>query len=286
MNSIGVIGNGFVGSAVVYAFKQDCDVKIYDVDVNRSTSTFESTIDQDIIFVCLPTPMVDVEGGECNLSIVESAFDRIAETNRRKDNIFVIKSTVPIGTTRIFTKKYSNLNIVHSPEFLTAKNAKIDFITASRHIVGVPFYDKNSAGIYSKLINLYSKRFQGSLIITMDSDESEFVKYACNCYFATKVSYFNEIKLLADRLDLNWDLVMDGVLSDGRIAKSHTSVPGHDGDKGFGGTCFPKDINSMIHIMESYNLDPMLLKAAWEQNKNVRTNWDWAKSKSAVMPKI
>jgi len=286
MNSIGVIGNGFVGSAIVYAFKQDCDVKIYDVDANRATSTFEHTIDQDIIFVCLPTPMVDVEGGECNLSIVESAFDRIAKTNRRKDNIFVIKSTVPIGTTRAFTKKYPNLNIVHSPEFLTAKNAKIDFITASRHIVGVPFYDKNSVGVYSKLIDLYTKRFQGSLIITMDSDESEFVKYACNCYFATKVSYFNEIKLLADKLDLNWDLVMDGVLSDGRIAKSHTSVPGHDGDKGFGGTCFPKDINSMIHIMESYNLDPMLLKAAWEQNKNVRTNWDWAKSKSAVMPKM
>lgn len=285
MNSIGVIGNGFVGSAVVYAFKQDCDVKIYDVDVNRSTSTFESTIDQDIIFICLPTPMVDVEGGECNLSIVESAFDKIAESNRRKDNIFVIKSTVPIGTTKIFTKKYPTLNIVHSPEFLTAKNAKIDFITASRHIVGVPFYDGN-ANQYSKLVNLYTKRFQGSLILTMDSDESEFVKYACNCYFATKVSYFNEIKLLADRLGLDWELVMDGVLSDGRIAKSHTSVPGHDGDKGFGGTCFPKDINSMIHIMESYNLDPMLLKAAWEQNKNVRTNWDWAKSKSAVMPKI
>lgn len=285
MVSIGVIGNGFVGSAVVYAFKQDCDVKIYDLDPNRSTSTFENTIDQDIIFVCLPTPMVDVEGGECNLSIVESMFDKIAENNKRKDNIFVIKSTVPIGTTKLFTKKYLKLNIVHSPEFLTAKNAKIDFITASRHIVGIPFYDGNSDQ-YSKLVNLYRKRFQGSLILTMDSDESEFVKYACNCYFATKVSYFNEIKLLSDRLGLDWDLVMDGVLSDGRIAKSHTSVPGHDGDKGFGGTCFPKDINSMIHIMESYNLDPMLLKAAWEQNKNVRTNWDWAKSKSAVMPKI
>jgi UDPglucose 6-dehydrogenase len=282
MSSIGVIGNGFVGSAVVYAFKQDCNVKIFDLDANRATNTFEETINQDIVFICVPTPMVDVEGGECNLSIVETVFEQIAAKNKRTDNAFVIKSTIPIGMTREFYRRYPNINIVHSPEFLTAKNAKIDFITSSRHIIGIPFYDGNTN---QELHDLYTKRFQGSLILTMDSNESEFVKYACNCYFATKVSYFNEIKLLSDKLDLDWNLVMDGVLSDGRIAKSHTSVPGHDGDRGFGGTCFPKDINSLIHIMETYGLDPMILKASWQQNKNVRTDWDWAKHKSAVMSK-
>lgn len=282
MTSVGIIGNGFVGSAIVYAFKQDCDVKIFDADSKKSLNSFEDTINQDIVFVCVPTPMVDVEGGECNLSIIENVFAQIADMNKRSDNTFVIKSTVPIGVTREFSEKYPSINIVHSPEFLTAKNAKIDFITASRHIIGIPFYDGKTN---QKLHDLYSNRFQGSLILTMDSNESEFVKYACNCYFATKVSYFNEIKLLSDKLSLDWDLVMDGVLSDGRIAKSHTSVPGHDGDRGFGGTCFPKDINSMIHIMESYGLDPLLLKASWEQNKNVRKDWDWAKYKSAVLPK-
>jgi UDPglucose 6-dehydrogenase len=282
MSSIGVIGNGFVGSAVVYAFKQDCNVKIFDLDANRATNTFEETINQDIVFICVPTPMIDVEGGECNLSIVETVFEQIAAKNKRTDNTFVIKSTIPIGMTREFYRRYPNINIVHSPEFLTAKNAKIDFITSSRHIIGIPFYDGNTN---QELHDLYTKRFQGSLILTMDSNESEFVKYACNCYFATKVSYFNEIKLLSDKLDLDWNLVMDGVLSDGRIAKSHTSVPGHDGDRGFGGTCFPKDINSLIHIMETYGLDPMILKASWQQNKNVRTDWDWAKHKSAVMSK-
>jgi len=284
MSSIGVIGNGFVGNAVVYAFDSEHDVKVYDTDSSKANSSFDETINQDIIFVCVPTPMIDIEGGECNLSIIENVFAEINKSIIKKDNIFVIKSTVPIGTTQKLQEKYSNITIVHSPEFLTAKNAKMDFITASRHIIGIPFNAKNSN--HQKLIKLYEERFFGALILTMDSNESEFVKYSCNSFLATKVSYFNELKLLSDKLNLDWDLIMKGILSDERIGNSHTSVPGHDGDRGFGGTCFPKDINALINTMELYGIDPFILKAAWNQNKNVRSNWDWAKSKSSFMPKI
>jgi UDPglucose 6-dehydrogenase len=116
----------------------------------------------------------------------------------------------------------------------------------------------------------------------MDSNESEFVKYACNCFFATKVMYFNEIKLLADKMNLEWEIIMQGILSDGRISQSHANVPGHDGDNGFGGTCFPKDINAFIKTMENTGIEPMVMKSVWQQNKKVRKNWDWAKSESAV----
>jgi UDPglucose 6-dehydrogenase len=119
----------------------------------------------------------------------------------------------------------------------------------------------------------------------MSSDESEFVKYAANCFFATKVMFFNEMLLLAEKKGLNWKKIEEGVMSDGRIAKSHFQVPGHDGDKGFGGTCFPKDINALIKTFEAEGLDPKVLKAVWEQNKAIRKNWDWAKSSSAVKAK-
>ena len=283
-STLGIIGNGFVGGAIIHAFSNDWNVKIYDKNELRATHSIEETISQDIVFLCLPTPMTDIEGGECNLSILEKSIEEISLINKRNDNIFVIKSTVPIGTTIRLQEKHKNINIVHSPEFLTARSARLDFITSPRHIIGIPNYEKTSYK-YERLEELYTKRFIGSMIIKMDSNESEFVKYACNCFFATKVMYFNEIKLLADKLNLNWDVAMEGIMSDNRIAKSHTSVPGHDGDMGFGGTCFPKDINALIRTMEKYEINPMVLKSVWEQNKNVRENWDWAKSESAVMPK-
>lgn len=92
------------------------------------------------------------------------------------------------------------------------------------------------------------------------------------------------MRLLADKLELSWDNVIEGVLSDGRIAKSHYQVPGHDGDRGVGGFCFPKDINAIIQVFKDQGLDPKVLKAVWEQNKVVRENWDWATNPSAVKP--
>lgn len=281
-NSIGVLGHGFVGGAVLSAFCNDWEVKVYDKNKMRSLNEEKETINQDIVFVCVPTPMVDAEGGECNLSIIEETLESITQKNTRSDNTFVIKSTVPIGTTKKLKNKYSNLNIVHSPEFLTARSARVDFISASRHIIGIPNKKEQNDTIYKNLYSLYENRFPGSQIIIMDSDESEFVKYACNCFFATKVMYFNEIKLLADKMSLEWEIIMQGILSDGRISQSHANVPGHDGDKGFGGTCFPKDINAFIKTMENNEIEPIVMKSVWQQNKKVRKNWDWAKSESAV----
>lgn len=116
----------------------------------------------------------------------------------------------------------------------------------------------------------------------MGSDESEMVKYIANCFFATKVSFFNEMYLLCEKLNLNWKKMMEGVLSDGRIGTSHFQVPGHDGDMGFGGTCFPKDINSLISIMKDNDIDPVILRAAWDRNLSVRKNRDWEYEKAAV----
>lgn len=276
---IGIVGCGFVGKAVVKGFSQYADIKVYDVDEKKATHSLEETINSDFVFVCLPTPMVSAEGGKANLTILENAFKEINRIKNRRDlSVFIIKSTVPIGTTKRLSQLYPDLNIVHCPEFLTARSAIIDFICPSRNIVGA---DNELVALSVK--QLLEKRFPGTPCYVMSSEESETVKYMANCFFATKVMFFNEMRLFIDKKGLSWDKILAGVISDGRIGKSHYEVPGFDGDYGFGGTCFPKDINSLIALMEEDGINPLVLKAVWEQNKRVRKNWDWETNSSAVL---
>jgi len=272
---IGIIGNGFVGSAVANGFAK-YDVKVFDKNPDASKNSLEEVLSQDFVFVSVPTPMKDAMGADCNLSIIESCFTEIESLG--SNAVFIIKSTVPIGTTKSLQRKHKNLKIIHSPEFLTAKFAKEDFINADRHIIG--YTNKKSIG--EKAIKLFKKAFPNIQTVLMKSDESESVKYIANCFFATKVSFFNEVHCLIEKLGLDWHSIINGVISDKRIGQSHFQVPGHDGDKGFGGTCFPKDINALIKTFEKNGLDPKLLRATWDVNLNVRSDLDWARSESAV----
>lgn len=275
---IGVIGNGFVGSAVANGFS-NYNIKIFDKNPDLSPNSLSEVLSQDFVFICVPTPMKDIMGDDCNLSIIESCFKEIEEIG--SSAIFIIKSTVPIGTTTRLQKLHSSINIVHSPEFLTAKFAKEDFLNADRHIVG--YVKKKSVG--DKVSKLFKSAFPNIPCLTMKSNESESVKYIANCFFATKVSFFNEIFLLIEKLGLDWNAIINGVMGDRRIGDSHFQVPGHDGDKGFGGTCFPKDINALIKTFEKNGIDPIVLKSAWELNLKVRKDLDWGRSESAVFNK-
>jgi nucleotide sugar dehydrogenase len=275
---VGIIGRGFVGNAIFQGLNHYYDLSVYDVDKKKSTHTFEEVIQSDVVFLSVPTPM-HKETGDCDLSYIKSVFDQVLDVeDRNKSCTFVIKSTVPVGTTNDLNKKYNEkINIIHSPEFLTARTAVTDFICPSRHIIG-----GHPARGAHKLQEIYESRFPGVPCFLMSSNESEFVKYFANCFFATKVSFFNEMHAFAEVKGLNWQTVIQGVMSDGRIGISHYQVPGFDGDLGFGGTCFPKDINALIKSFEDSEIDPLLLKAAWERNILVRKNKDWEKSKSAV----
>jgi nucleotide sugar dehydrogenase len=291
MIKIGIVGRGFVGNAVAEGFKNYAEIKIYDIDKTKRTHSFQEVIFCDFVFVALPTPMVSAEGGECNLSIIENFFNdvrnefiQLAKWPEKNVPIFIIKSTVPVGTTKALNEKYNDCGIiiVHNPEFLTARNAIHDFCNPERNIVGGCHKEA-----VEKVANLLRNRFPQIPCHTMLSDESEMVKYMANCCLATKVIFFNEMKLLVDKLKLNWSHVLEGVLSDSRIGRSHTQVPGVDESLGVGGMCFPKDLNAIISVMEKNNIDPLVLKAVWEQNKRVRPKeyWDWAKNPSAVKGK-
>lgn len=231
--SIGIVGMGFVGSAVARGFSEHVrELRCYDRDWKKGKASFYETIAADFVFVCLPTPRK--EDSAADTSAITEFFSQAKNSKAQ----FILKSTVPPGTTRTIAE--SGLRICHSPEFLSARTAAIDFVTPSRIIVG----HESDAGV----VELFRARFPAAPILEMTSTESELVKYACNAFFATKITFFNEIRRLADLAGCGWENTLRGILSDGRIAHSHTQVPGHDGEFGFGGACLPKDLDALIYV--------------------------------------
>jgi len=279
MSDVGIIGNGFVGGAIAFGFR-DKNPLVYDINPKVSPNTFEEAANCKHLFVCLPTPMVSETGGEANTSIVEDCLERLYQN---KDQVIMLKSTVPIGTTKRLAKKYQLRNLVHCPEFLTAANAKEDFVNADRTVIGSPYFRDGKVEKYSEMAKeLFEEVFPEIPVHTMSSCESELVKYTANCFLATKVGFFNMIYMLGEKMNLDYTRVLEGVLSDPRIGRSHTKVPGPDGDYGFGGTCFPKDVNAMIRTLEDNKISSAMLRSLWKDNMMYRNNWDWAKNKSAV----
>ena len=274
--TIGIIGRGFVGSAVAHGFSPavgyDANILIYDIDPKKSVNSLQEVVTKsEIVFISVPTP--SDERGCINLEILDACLEEIDKTctlNKSYDSIFLIRSTVVPGTTSAFQEKYKNLKLVFNPEFLTERSALFDFISQTRIILGG--LEKN----ISLVKRLYQDRFGENLsILTTDFQTAELIKYVCNNYFAVKVSFLNEMRLISDAVGANWEMVTEGFLRDGRIGNSHTQVPGPDGKYGFGGSCFPKDIQAMINFGNSNNIDLSTLKGAWKTNLKVRPEKDW-----------
>ena len=275
---IGIIGNGFVGSAVASGFALHANVYVYDVDPSRTINTLEEVLGCDFVFVTVPTPMNLDENNKIDLSIVRQVFQEASLKTTRK-NIFILKSTVIPGTSLNLAREFPNLDIVFNPEFLTERSARLDFINAARIVLG------GNPHTCERVSRLYRQRFPHTPIVMTDATSAEFVKYMCNCFFATKISFMNEMKQGSDALGLDWDKIMDGFLLDGRIGNSHLDVPGHDGYRGFGGKCFPKDINAFINFFKDRGLDPCILESAWQKNTEVREKADWEDIAGAVTKK-
>jgi len=278
---IGIIGNGFVGSSVAFGFSPstgcDAEVMIYDKDESKSLNSLSDVINEsDFIFVSVPTP--SNRDGSINTDIVEDVFDEMNQHNYRRDNVFLLRSTVTPGTTRKIQNNCRKLNIVFNPEFLTERSAKFDFINQARFIVGGwPLYT-------DKVEKLFKWRFgESTPVIKTNYETAEMIKYMNNCYFATKVSFMNEMKQIADKCGVDWDAAVDGFIRDGRIGHSHLAVPGPDGKFGFGGSCFPKDIQAMINFAESLGIEPFVLLGAWDKNLDVRPEQDWKQLKGRAV---
>jgi len=288
---IGIIGNGFVGSAVRYGFSPnvgvDAEVKVYDKDPNKSTHTLRDVLDSDVIFLSVPTP--SNSDGSMNIDIVDNVLGEISKyalilpdsPHNFEIGIILLRSTVTPGTTRKLQEKYQNLKIVFNPEFLTERSANFDFINQSRFILGGEGGHDDGRSVVSEL---FRERFGHSLsIIETNYETAELIKYMSNTFFATKISFLNDMKLLCDKVNGTWEDAIEGFVRDGRIGHSHLGVPGHDGKYGFGGSCFPKDIQALINFGESVGVEMDVLKGVWKTNLKVRPEQDWKNLKGRAV---
>ena len=272
--NIGIIGQGFVGTAVNEGLAKFYNIETYDIAKDSICKSIdELAIKSDVIFVCLPTPMK--KNGECYLGILEEVINDLNTTNKCK--IIVIKSTIPPGTTEKWNKVYDNIDIIFNPEFLTEANSIEDFKNQNRIIIGGP---RPSS---TKVARLFRKAFPKVPIIKTGSTHAEMVKYVTNCFLATKVSFANEMFKMCNELDIDYDKVIEYAKFDERLGYSHWAVPGPDGDFGFGGHCFPKDMNALIYLGDRLGVDLKTLKSALETNDKVRTNRDWESQKGRAI---
>tara|TARA_B100000886_G_scaffold337294_1_gene297713 strand:+ start:4057 stop:4908 length:852 start_codon:yes stop_codon:yes gene_type:complete len=281
MKNIGVVGKGFVGSAVAHGFSPavgyNASVLVYDKDPLKSVNTLDEVVNNsEFIFVSVPTP--SNKDGSINLDILFACISEIENAIKDNNPIVLVRSTVVPGTCEEIQKKFPKLRIVFNPEFLTERSATFDFLSQTRYILGGKESDT------SEVASLYKDRFGESIaIIETNFQTAELIKYVCNIYFATKVSFLNEMKLISDSIDADWEKVIEGFIRDGRVGSSHTNVPGHDGKHGFGGSCFPKDIQALINFAENNNLDLNVVKGAWKTNLEVRPEKDWEKLKGRAV---
>ena len=275
---IGVVGQGYVGTAVKTVFERHYKTNTFDLNGNCSCKTLHELVNNsDVVFVCVPTPMK--KDGGCDTSIVESVVNDINETvNSNQDGkIVAIKSTIPPGTTNRLNKECEYISVIVNPEFLTEANFIDDFKNQNRIIIG------GERPSTTKLRQVYSLVFPDATIVKTGSKTAEMVKYMTNTFLTTKVSFANEMKMICDELKIDYDKVVEYSTYDERLGKSHWAVPGPDGKLGFGGSCFPKDINALIAMSKDMRLYLHTLQSVWKTNLKVRPEKDWEELKGRAV---
>jgi UDPglucose 6-dehydrogenase len=302
MKSIGIIGRGFVGTAVMEGMRHAFEVYSWDKAtgwvVQRPNQPYIQThtpvpvtesgdIDpyavmmlrvDGPIFVCVPTPMNP--DGSCNTSIVEDVVGKIAEAADRLQChgvVVVIKSTVIPGTTLKLNRRHSNIHVCFNPEFLTERNFVQDFKNQDRIIVGGPHEGT------AVLKQMYETAYPSIPVTKTSSEIAEMVKYMTNCFLAVKVSFANEFAEICDKMDVDYDKVIEYATKDKRLGMSHWAVPGPDGKKGFSGSCFPKDLNAIMKMAENLNVECPTMNGAWSTNLHVRPDKDWEQLKGRAV---
>jgi len=225
-----------------------------------TTSLADAIADAKIIFMALPTP----PGGDgaADLSYVLGAAADIAKIITEY-KVIVTKSTVPVGTADKVTaimKKHTDLEfaVVSNPEFLREGVAVDDFMKPDRVVIGT--MDERARKLMGELYGPYVR--QGNPIIYMDERSSELTKYAANSFLATKISFMNEIANVCEIVGADVDMVRRGIGSDDRIGKRFLFA-----GIGYGGSCFPKDVQALVRSSEDINYDFKILNSVIEVNE-------------------
>lgn len=277
-----IIGNGFVGKATSLLKCKDIEIITYDINpelCEPKHTKLEDCKNCDLIFISVPTPMNN--DGSCCLKIIEDVVNKLEKIINLNETLVVLRSTVTPGTS-------NNLNLYFMPEFLTEKNYINDFINNDNWIFGLKNTDKDT--LFKNKIKLLfdtaynNNKIKHNKLTFLQNKEAEMIKLFRNNFLTVKVSFCNEIYEYCKMKDIDYNTIINIASSDTRIGTSHTTVPGHDGSFGFGGTCFPKDISNTLYDMKKIGMNSYILEATINRNDNVdRPNKNWKdKGRSVV----
>lgn len=257
MPRIVIAGLGPVGIAVGTALEKHPDIDLYYDDPYKGDNFPDDMTDTvDGVVVCVATPMGD--DGECFVGNIVDVFEKYGENTK-----YLIKST----TNPVFLRGFPDLDITFSPEYLrgtTGSNPTQEFLNSEFAIYGggsMRWWHELFTPVLPKLKNV---RY-------MTAEQASFAKYFLNCFLATKVTFFNQAYEIYNAcMGEDFDVVIDGLCLDPRVGLSHTQVPGPDGQMGYGGHCFPKDMSAFMKFGEEAGADVQFLKDTIDANQRFR----------------
>jgi UDPglucose 6-dehydrogenase len=253
---IGILGLGYVGSAVAWTHRHHDLVK-RDPKFGQESASIKEIKTCDAVYVCVPTPMR--EDGRCDDSYLRSVLLELDDYGK----VIICKSTIPPGVYKELHDKYPN--IVHAPEFLTAANATQDYETSNWVLVG-----GHQRWVDNSIEVIKSSTIEATHYHKTDITTASLFKYIANSFLATKVTFMNDIYHLAKKLNVNWQEIKTIASNDPRLGNSHWDVPGPDGRFGYGGACFPKDVAAICEHALDLKTSLELLEHVKEINEEHR----------------
>lgn len=267
--NIGICGLGFVGTAMKQSFEKNgymVSKNLFVYDKYKNNGSFNDLLKSDILFLALPT-VYSEKKKSYDYDPLEETLNNLS--NNKYNGVVVLKSTVYPGTLDTMYNKYK-LNLVHNPEFLTARTAFHDFHNQFLIVLG---HHKHCSQDKLELVKeFYEKGYPKAEIIVCKSVESESMKLYANCFYATKIQFFNEIYLSCQKTGANYDTVKNLMLKYGWINPQHTDVPGHDGKLSYGGGCFPKETAALLAFMEKNDIPHEVLQAVVNERNDMRNS--------------
>jgi len=259
---VGIVGLGYVGSAVAYSHRSD-DLVLRDPRLGVDSAGMDFIADSDVIYVCVPSP--PAADGSCDTACLEQTLSELMRHANARNKPVIAKTTAPPATYRALNLVYANL--VHVPEFLTARDHVQSYMSSSYFVLGGnPVWCQTVQDVLCDHVPVSANR----CVIT-DAATAAMYKYMTNAYLATKVTFMNEFYDLAGKIGVGFsDLTAIAQLDD-RWGSSHMAVPGPDGHRGWGGACFPKDIAAVVEMAKSLGLAFNLIDSVNQINQHHRS---------------
>lgn len=275
--SINIIGFGYVGGAMGHLCeKNNIKFNVYDIQKKRGNFNYFNNItdlvnfsenNSEINFYIIAVPTNSDSEGNCDTSIVRSVLEQL-KNNITKETYVIIKSTIVPGTSKELSEKYTNLDIIFCPEFLTEKNYLNDIYNAKFVLLGIN--DNFDMTKYQKISNLMRKFYKHNTqidIFMRSYEECELFKYTLNTYFATKITFFNEIHELCEKMNVDYQKLKELFSLDPRVGDYGITVPGPGNEfYGYHLGCLPKETRSMIKLQEKLELSSDLMVCIDKRN--------------------